>query len=64
MKNNLWIIALIVVAAAAVLLAAWHLLGLGQADDAIVTAGAMGWIALALVGFGALAAGDPFRSRA
>lgn len=64
MKKNLWIIAVVLVAATVALLGAWQALGLGQADDAVVTAGAVGWLALALIGFGTLAAADPFRTRA
>lgn len=64
MKKNLWIAAIALVAAAMVLLGVWQALGLGKADDAIVAAGAMGWLALALGGFGALAAADPFSTRA
>lgn len=64
MKKNLWIAAIALVAAAVMLLGVWQVLGLGKADDAIVAAGAMGWLALALSGFGALAAADPFRTRA
>lgn len=64
MKKNLWIAAIALVAAAMVLLGVWQALGLGAADEAVVTAGAVGWLALALGGFGALAAADPFRTRA
>ncbi len=60
MKKNLWIIAITIVAIAAVMLGVWQALGLGTAGDAIVAAGAMGWLAL---GFGALAVTDPFSSR-
>ncbi len=63
MKKNLWIIAITIVAIAAVMLGVWQALGLGTAGDAIVAAGAMGWLALALAGFGALAVTDPFSSR-
>lgn len=60
MKKNLLLVAIAIVAAAVALLGAWQALGLGSADDGIVAAGAMGWLALALVGFGTLAAADPF----
>lgn len=64
MKNYQWIIAIAIVIAAAVLLGLWYVTGMGQADDAVVGACALGWVALTAAGFGALAATDPFRTRA
>lgn len=60
MKKNLWtaVIACVIVAAAAGLLGLWQAFGMGSADAAVVTAGAAGWLALALAGFGTLAVCD------
>lgn len=64
MRKNVWAIAVVVIAIAAALLAVWHAAGLGQAGEGVVVAGAAGWLALALAGFGTLSATDPFRQQA
>lgn len=64
MKNFLWILAVAIVVVAAVLLGMWYAFGMNQADDSIVTLCGMGWVVLTALGFGAVAATDPFRTRA